>query len=143
MVFFLIHAGLVLAVYGLAMLPRTEATSTSWWVLASGIASLYGALVLAAFFVIWPLFTLARKVRQVLRWKEWLLKELPALLALVPTVVLAFKQAIAALRPTEQSFSVGQAPSASAEKTASASPVGTGPEQASSETQKSSPPQAA
>lgn len=92
-VFCLIHLGLVLAVYGLASMPRTPETLLSWRLLAGGVSALYGALLLSAFFVIWPLFQLVRKVRQILRWKDWILNELPKIIALIPALAQAIRQA--------------------------------------------------
>lgn len=93
LVFLVIHAGLVLAVYGLASIPHSgdPAAVNAWRFLLAGIAGLYGGVVLGAFFVIWPLYSLVRKVRKILRWREWILQELPRILALIPSVVQAFR----------------------------------------------------
>lgn len=101
-VFLLLHVGLIFAVFGLASLPRTEETATTWWILAGGISALYGAMVLSGFFLVWPLFRLARRIRQILWWKNLIMKELPEIIAMIPKLAQAIREAFGAVQPVPQ-----------------------------------------
>ena len=90
-VFLAIHTGLILAIFGLASLPKPDGMETGHWLLLSGIIGLYGGMVLGGFFIVWPLVNIVRKVRRLMQWREWILEELPKILAMIPTVVEAFR----------------------------------------------------
>lgn len=97
-VFLTVHAGLILAVYGLASLPRDQVPDSTWWVLALGLGALYGGWCLAAFWVIWPLYGMVMQVKRLMKWREWILEELPKIIALIPTVMEAAKKGWSTVR---------------------------------------------
>ena len=90
MVVLLVHAGLILSIIGLASAPR-EQMGASFHYLLAGVIGLYGGIFLAAFFVIWPLYSLVQKARYLMRWREWIWDELPRLIAYLPTLIDMFR----------------------------------------------------
>ncbi len=90
-VFVVIHAGLLAAVYGIASLPKPSGMETSHWLALGGLIGVYGGMVLAVFFVVWPLANLVRRIRRLLRWRDWILDELPRIIKLLPEVLEAIR----------------------------------------------------
>ncbi|MEW6056293.1 MAG: hypothetical protein AB1540_06735 [Bdellovibrionota bacterium] len=88
-----VNLGLIFAIYGFATVPKPQGFEPSHWFLLVGICGIYGGIFLGLFFVLWPLVSMALKIRQILRWREWILKELPTILALIPTVVESLRKA--------------------------------------------------
>ena len=99
LVFLVIHAGLIASVYGLATFPKTEEFRTAWLCLVWGFAGLYGGLLLGVVFVVWPLWVWVRRIRKILRWRDWILKELPEILALLPAVIQKIREVWNSMRP--------------------------------------------
>jgi len=48
-------------------------------------------MLLGIFMVIWPLISLIRRVRKLMRWRDWILDELPRIVALLPSVLEALR----------------------------------------------------
>ena len=93
-----IHAGLVAAVVGVALLPRPEGMELAHWLTIGGLVGIYGGLALGILMVVLPLMTTIRRVRKLLQWRDWILDELPRIVALMPSVleaIRAFFQALA------------------------------------------------
>ncbi len=90
MVILLVHVGLILSIVGLASAPR-EQMGASFHYLLAGVISLYGGIFMAAFFVVWPLYSLVQKARYLMRWREWIWDELPKLIAYLPTLLEMFR----------------------------------------------------
>jgi hypothetical protein len=86
-----IHLGVLSAVYGVATLPRPEGMELAHWLTLGGLAAIYGGFWLAIFFVVWPLQNLIRRIRRLLRWRDWILAELPRIISLLPAVLEAIR----------------------------------------------------
>lgn len=91
-VFCTVHAGLIAAVYGLATLNQYAVPASVKWTLGLALGALYGGWFLAAFFVVWPLYSVVQKIRRIMKWRTWILEELPKIIALIPTLVEAIKK---------------------------------------------------
>jgi hypothetical protein len=91
LVFVVIHAGLVSAIYGVASLPKPNGMESSHWLALGGLAGVYGGMVLAVFLVVWPLASLVRRIRKLLRWRDWILDELPRIIKVLPEVLEAIR----------------------------------------------------
>jgi hypothetical protein len=98
LVFVLVQGGALVAAFGLASMPRTPETTAAWNLLAVGLGTLYGAFLISALFLVLPLMKLARRIRQFLSWKDWVLRELPQIIAalttLLPPLIAAVKAAL-------------------------------------------------
>ena len=87
----LVHLGLLFSVIALVQAARSGAdTSLLYW-LAAGITGFYGGFLTAVFFVVWPLLPWIRRARRILQWREWILEEIPKLMALVPVILQLIK----------------------------------------------------
>jgi hypothetical protein len=86
-----IHLGLISAIVGLVMLPRPEGMELSHWLTLAGLAGVYGGLALGILMVVLPLASTIRRVRRVLQWRDWILDELPRIIALLPSVLEAIR----------------------------------------------------
>jgi hypothetical protein len=89
----LVHLGLGLSLAGLIQAARSgvESSALSW--LIAGTILLYGSFLLAAFLIVWPILPWIRKARRLFQWREWILDELPRLLALLPALIQVLKLA--------------------------------------------------
>jgi hypothetical protein len=87
----LIHAGLIAAVVGLVLLPRPEGLEASHWLTIGGLVGIYGGLLLGILMIVLPLLSTIRRVRRLLRWRDWILDELPRIVALLPSVLEAIR----------------------------------------------------
>lgn len=111
LVFLTLHLGLVFAVYGLAAASREVTLGSTYWYILIGIFLLYGGALMGALFVFLPVYSVSKKIRKLLNWREWILKELPQMISLIPSVVSGFKEAMqklenaAANEKTDQSES--------------------------------------
>jgi hypothetical protein len=88
-----IHVGLVLAVYGLAAISREVDLGHTYWILWAGIAALYGGTWLAFIFIFSPVYSATQKIRHVMNWQEWIVKELPQIISTLPSVITALQNA--------------------------------------------------
>jgi hypothetical protein len=86
-----IHLGVFAAIYGVATLPRPDGMELSHWLTLGGLGGIYGGMWLAIFFVVWPLQNLVRRIRRLLSWRDWILDELPRILAALPAVLEAIR----------------------------------------------------
>src|SRR5581483_9344345 len=87
----LIHAGLIAAVVGVVLLPRPEGLEASHWLTIGGLAAIYGGLLLGVLMIVLPLTSTIRRVKRLLRWRDWILDELPRIIALLPSVLEAIR----------------------------------------------------
>lgn len=87
-IFFGVHAGLFLGLYGVFQLqePGGGFHPAFPWVMGSVIAA-YCSFWLACFFVYAPLAPWITRARSLLNWRHWILSELPTLITMVPIVV--------------------------------------------------------
>lgn len=93
-VFLIIHAGALLSAYGLASLPPSLDQRT-WYFLLTGVSALYGGVLIATFFILWPVYSLMKTVRKILDWKNWLLHDLPQIIAVIPPLVQTIRSTFA------------------------------------------------
>ncbi len=100
-VFAMIHLGLVAALVALVQEARAGVdTGALYWMIA-GIVGLYGGVLAGVFFVVGPALPWVRRARRVMTWKDWVLDDLPKLVALIPV----FIALIRAARGAWESFS--------------------------------------
>jgi hypothetical protein len=92
-----IHAGLIAAIAGLTTLPRPDGLETAHWLAIGGLAGVYGGMVLGILMVVLPLSSLIRRIRKLMRWRDWILDELPRIIALLPSVLEAIRAFFQAL----------------------------------------------
>ncbi len=123
-VFAMIHLGLVASLVALVQEARAGVdTGALYWMIA-GIVGLYGGVLAGVFFVVGPALPWVRRARRVMTWKDWVLDDLPKLVALIPV----FIALIRAARGAWESFtSEGSANSASTGQAPSAGKPSTGP----------------
>jgi hypothetical protein len=88
-----LHAGLLCAIAGLTSLPEPLDGHSSR-LLVAGVAALYGAFVLAVAFIVIPAWPWVRRAQRLTHWREWIVEELPKIMAAIPVII----QFIRALR---------------------------------------------
>jgi hypothetical protein len=95
-VILVIHAGLVLAILGLARQSAMVGWDANLNLMMVGTLCLYGGFLLAVLFVLVPLLPWIRRAKRVEHWSERLMRDLPLLIENLPKIVAAF-QAIMAI----------------------------------------------
>lgn len=48
--------------------------------------------MIGLYLLCWPLYSIYRKINYLLRWRDWILSELPKVIALIPTIIQALKK---------------------------------------------------
>jgi hypothetical protein len=93
-VFVLTQAGLIGGIYSLTLISQNEAIygTTVWYILLSSLILLYGGFMMGLYFLCWPLYTIYRKINTFLRWRDWIITELPKIIALIPSMIQAIKR---------------------------------------------------
>ncbi len=88
LVFFIIHVGFAFALYSMFKLwsEGTFPQPHVLYTLTFGTLALYGGMCLGLFFVYLPVAPWIRRANRIKHWKEWIIQELPTLLALVPII---------------------------------------------------------
>ncbi len=71
------------------MRGQLETTSLTFWLLLVSVAMMYGAFLYAVLSIWMPIKPWLARYRRAQAWREWILLELPTLLALVPVLVSA------------------------------------------------------
>lgn len=89
----LLQGGLVLSIYALATLAQNESIygTSLWYSLLGGVILLYGGIMLGVFYLLWPIYSVYRKIQNLLRWRDWILTELPKIIALMPSLIQALR----------------------------------------------------
>lgn len=89
LVFILLQCGLIGSIYSLTLMSQNDAIygTPIWYIMVTSTSLLYGGCMLGLFFLIWPLYSIYRKIKTLLRWREWILMELPKLIALIPSLI--------------------------------------------------------
>jgi hypothetical protein len=83
--FALIHFGLFFSVYWFFKLSELQMSHPEYWHYALfGSVAMYGGVVAGALFLYIPLAPWIRRIGRLLNWRNWLIEELPTLIALVP-----------------------------------------------------------
>jgi hypothetical protein len=87
----LIHVGLILSLIGLS---REGVSQLGGWTLGfmlAGTLVMYGGFLLAALSVWAPMRPWIKRYQRAREWREWILHELPTVLALIPVLMTALK----------------------------------------------------
>jgi len=93
------HLGLAVSIYALIELRASGAPVHLVYTLALGVVGIYSGLVLGLAFVVLPILSWVRTARKLMNWKEWILDELPTILAQVPKWIDAFQEIRAVIFP--------------------------------------------
>lgn len=101
MVLILMQLGLGLSIYGLAALSQhAEIYGTPiWYALLWSAILLYGSFMLGIFYLLWPVYSVYRKIQELLRWRDWILTELPRVIAMIPALIQALREGFEGVRP--------------------------------------------
>jgi Flp pilus assembly protein TadB len=97
-VFIFVHAGLGLALFGAGRWVAKNGFDGVSLTVLTGLLLMYLGVLLAAFFIVWPLLPWIRRAREARNWIDRLLHDLPALLEHLPAIIAAIHQITAALR---------------------------------------------
>ncbi len=108
------HLGLAVSIYALIELRASGAPVHLVYTLALGVVGIYSGLVLGLAFVVLPILSWVRTARKLMNWKEWILDELPTILAQVPKWIDAFQEVRGAIFPQSPAQTPGTAPSPAA-----------------------------
>ena len=95
----LIHLGLAISAYALIELRLSGAPAHLVYLATLGICGIYGGILLGTAFIVFPILSWVKTARKLLRWKEWILDELPGLIAQVPKWIDTFKEVQAMIFP--------------------------------------------
>jgi hypothetical protein len=87
----LLHLGLLVAAASLALAVHDGGQASPWTLggLGAGILVMYGAFAASVLSVWLPVRPWLRRYQRAREWREWILHELPTLLALIPVLVSA------------------------------------------------------
>lgn len=91
LIFSLLHLGLLITAVGIGLAIPDYYQETWFQVLLVGIGLLFLTYVAALWLLIAPLLRIALLARKAMRWRKWILKELPVLLASLPALVEAIR----------------------------------------------------
>lgn len=86
----LVHLGLAIAL-GAFLHDYESLNRTSFVLLALGVGLMYGSFLFAALSIWIPIQPWVTRYQRAKAWREWVLDELPTILALIPVVILALK----------------------------------------------------
>jgi Flp pilus assembly protein TadB len=103
-VFVAVHAGLGLALFGLGRQVALGGLNADSVMMLTGTLLLYLGIVLAAFFIIWPLLPWIGRVRAARNFGERLLEDLPAVIQQIPAILEAIHEVVAAFREIKAEF---------------------------------------
>ena len=90
----LMQFGLGLSIYGLAALSQHSQIygTPIWYALLWSAILLYGSFMLGVFYLLWPVYSVYRKIQELLRWRDWVLTELPRIIAMIPALIQALRE---------------------------------------------------
>ncbi len=91
-VFLVIHLGLILGIYGLARISMPNGWDETSLIFLGALVCLYGGILAAVFFIVWPLLPWLRRVQRIEHWSERLIRDLPILLQHLPQIIEAVQK---------------------------------------------------
>jgi hypothetical protein len=87
----LLHLGAALALAGLLRSGLLSEDPVAFGCLLAGIGLMYGAFLYAVLSIWIPLRPWVARYQKTRNWQEWILNELPTIMALVPVILSALK----------------------------------------------------
>lgn len=91
LVFGLVHAGLILSIYGLVRASEFIPKGLALHWLIAGVALFYAGFLFAALSIYLPVRPWLSRANRLRQWRQWILQELPTILALIPIVLQAIQ----------------------------------------------------